>query len=339
MTGAVRGRVDVAVVGAGPCGLAVAIAVQARGLTCELFDRESVVSSIAAYPTYITFFSTAEKIAIGGIPFSIAAEKPTRRDAMAYYRGVVTHFGLRVRQYEPVTAVERGRDEFVVHSETAVDGQRTTRASAVVIATGYFGTPNRLGVPGEDLPHVTHYYCEGHYAFDRDAVVVGGGNSGVETALDLYRCGARVAVVHFGPTFDRNIKPWVKPDFDGRVSEGGIAMRWNARVKAIEPGRVHLATLEGDATLSAEHVYLMTGFTPAPGLLAGLGARVDPATGVPAHDPATMETNVPGVFVAGVLVSGFDANRIFIENGRDHGELIGAAVKSRKPEAGSRKGA
>ena len=329
MTGGTAAGVDVAVIGAGPCGLAVAIAVQGRGLTCAVYDRASVVSSIAAYPTYITFFSTAEKIAIGGIPFSIAGDKPTRRDAMAYYRGIVKHFGLRVRQYEPVAAIERVDDGFVVHSETAVDGTRTTCARFVVIATGYFGTPNRLSVPGEDLAHVTHYYREGHYAFDRTAVVIGGGNSAVETALDLYRCGARVTVVHVGPTFDRNIKPWVKPDFEGRVSDGDIALRWNARVTSIEPGRLHLATPEGPVTLPAEHVYLMTGFTPAPGLLDGLGARVDATTGVPEHDPLTMETNVSGLFVAGVLVSGFDANRIFIENGRDHGELIGATLLAR----------
>lgn len=324
-----------AVVGAGPCGLAVGIAARAHGLSCTIFDQGCVVSSIAQYPTYINFFSTAERIAIGGIPFTIATEKPTRRDAMAYYRGVVRHFGLDVRQYEKVERVQaiervpRASGElgggFVVHSRTAT-GPRATRAGAVVLATGYFGTPNRLGVPGEDLPHVTHYYREGHEAFQRDALVVGGGNSAVETALDLVRCGARVTVVHSGPTFDRNIKPWVRPDFEGRVADGLIALRWDTRVTSIEPGKAHLAGPGGVTAIAADHVYLMTGFTPSSELVGPLGVHVDATTGVPAHDPATMETNVPGVYVAGVLVSGNDANRIFIENGRDHGELIAAAL-------------
>ena len=334
--------IDVAVIGAGPCGLAVGIAARQRSLSCTLFEQGCLVSSIAQYPTYITFFSTAERLAIGGVPFTIATEKPSRRDALAYYRGVSRHFGLDVRQYEKVERVEvvpsgarkatvaseaqatRGA-AFVVHSRSA-NGARETRARAVVIATGYFGTPNRLGAPGEDLSHVTHYYREGHDAFERDALVVGGGNSAVETALDLVRAGARVTVVHVGPTFDRNIKPWVRPDFEGRVSDGLIALRWNTRVTAIAPGVAHVTSPDGAATLPADHVYLMTGFTPSSELVGPLGVHVDAATGVPEHNPATMETNVPGVYVAGVLVSGNDANRIFIENGRDHGELIAVAL-------------
>ena len=285
------------------------------------------MSSIGQYPTYITFFSTAERLAIGGVPFLIATEKPSRRDALAYYRGVAQHFGLDVRQYEKVERVEvvDRPDGFVVHSRFA-GGRRETRARAVVIATGSFGTPNRLGIPGEDLPHVTHYYREGHEAFQRDALVVGGGNSAVETALDLVRAGARVTVAHVGPTFDRNIKPWVRPDFEGRVSEGMIALRWNTRVTRIAAGVALVAGPDGASTVAADHVYLMTGFTPSSELVGPLGVHVDATTGVPEHDPVTMETNVPGVYVAGVLVSGNDANRIFIENGRDHGELIAAAL-------------
>ena len=334
MRDAVTAMLDLAVIGAGPCGLAVGIAAHQRGLSCTIFEQGCVVSSIAQYPTYITFFSTAERIAIGGMPFEVGTEKPTRRDAMAYYRGVVTQAGLDVRQYEKVERVEQ-RDPagsasgapggFIIHSRSAA-GAQATRARAVVLATGYFGTPNRLGVPGEDLPHVTHYYREGHEAFQRNALVVGGGNSAVETALDLVRCGARVTVVHAGPTFDRNIKPWVRPDFEQRVHEGLIALRWNTRVTAIEPGAAHLSGGNERMTVAADHVYLMTGFTPSSELVGPLGVHVDATTAVPEHDPVTMETNVPGVYVAGVLVSGNDANRIFIENGRDHGELIAAAL-------------
>ncbi len=317
----------VAVIGAGPCGLAVAAALKEVGIASVVFDRGCLVSSIAAYPIYMTFFSTAERIAIGGVPFLTAQEKPTRRDALAYYRGVVETLGLDVHQYEPVVQVWRRRSDFVVHSRPRGGDVVETLARAVVVATGYFGTPNPLGVPGEDLPHVSHLYREGHEAFQRDAIVVGGGNSAAEAALDLWRHGAKVTLVHFGPTFDKNIKPWVLPDLQNRIQEGRIGVRWNTRVTAIEAGRVHLEGADGPGILPAQHVYLMTGFTPSSELLVALGVEVDAATGVPRHDGMTMETNVPGVFIAGVLASGFDANKVFIENGRGHGGLIARALE------------
>ena len=319
----------VAVIGAGPCGLAAAVALEQAVLPAIVFDRGCVASSIAGYPPYLNFFSTAEKISVGGLPFAVTTEKPTRRDALAYYRRVVTHFGLSVRQYETVDAVALEGAGFVVRSTPIGGAARETRARAVVVATGYFGTPNALGVPGEDLPHVTHEFREGHVAFQRSALVVGGGNSAVETALDLFHAGARVTMVHFGPTFDKNIKPWVLPEFEQRVKAGEIAVRWNARVTGIEHGLVHLREPGGTRVEEAEHLFLMTGYTPHPGLLDSLGVTTDPVSGVPAHDPATMETPTPGVFIAGVLASGFDANKIFIENGRDHGALIARALASR----------
>lgn len=313
---------DIAIVGAGPCGLAVAVAAHRARLAAVTFDRGCLVSSIASYPMYMTFFSTAEKIAIGDVPFALAAEKPTRRDALAYYRMVVRHFGLAVRQYEHVDRISRSGSGFVLGTRTADGRTHELHASTVVIATGYFGTPNALGVPGEGLPHVTHLYREGHEAFDRDAVVVGGGNSAVEAALDLWRAGARVTIVHVGPSFDRNIKPWVLPDALNRLKDGSIAARWSARVARIEPGRVVIERDGVSEIIPACHVYLMTGFRPSSELLRQLEVPVDEETGIPAHDRATMETPVPGVFIAGVLASGYDANKIFIENGRQHGELI-----------------
>jgi thioredoxin reductase (NADPH) len=326
--------VDVAIVGAGPCGLAAAIAAGQRGLSAVVFDRSCLVSGVASYPTYMTFFSTAERLSIGGVPFVVATEKPTRRDALAYYRAVTAHFGLAVRQYEPVEEVVRlddaaqvagggaRRPRFVVRSRSRDGVLHETSAHAVVVATGYFGHPNRLGVPGEKQPHVTHIFHEGHEGFDQPVVVVGGGNSAVDAALDLYRSGARVTLVHFGPALDRNIKPWVLPDIQNRIAEGSIAARFDSRVTAIEPREVELATPSGPERIAAEHVYLMLGYQPNAGLLRQLGVPIDPATGIPTHDPTTMETALPGVFIAGVLASGYDANKTFIENGRDHGTLI-----------------
>jgi thioredoxin reductase (NADPH) len=364
--------VDVAVVGAGPCGLAAGIALKRAGLRATIMDRSCVVSGIYGYPTFMTFFSTAERLSIGGIPFVVPTEKPTRRDALAYYRTLVRHFGLHVRQYETVERIEPlgrldplgamgGAEErraagsppdlslllagadavtdsphagaatrlpprFRLHSVTRAGERRVTEAGAVVVATGYFGHPNRLGVPGEELPHVTHLFKEGHEAFDQPAVVVGGGNSAVDAALDLYRAGARVTLVHFAPSLDPNIKPWVRPDIENRIKEGSIAAQFESRVCAIEPRDVVLATPRGEERVPADHVYLMLGYQPNAALLHALAVPIDPTTGIPAHDPATMETAVPGVFIAGVLASGYDANKTFIENGRHHGDLIASRL-------------
>jgi thioredoxin reductase (NADPH) len=327
------GELDLAIVGAGPCGLAAAISAGRAGLRAAAFDGGPVVSTITQYPTYATFFSTAERLSLGGVPFVIATEKPTRRDALAYYRAVVRHFALDVRQYEPVVELERDDDALLVHSRPRTGAHagrdRVTRARNVVVATGYFGSPNWIGVPGEQLPHVTHTYREGHESFLQNAVVVGGGNSAAEAALDLWRSGARVTFVHFGPTFDKKIKPWILPDFTNRVAEGSIAVRWNSRVTAIDPAGVTIACAEGEVRLPADHVYLMTGFAPNLALLEETGVPIDPITGIPAHDPDTLETPIPRLFVAGVVVAGFDANKVFIENGRFHGDKIVARILGR----------
>ena len=296
-----------------------------------MFDRSCVVSAIAGYPTYVTFFSTPEKLAVGDVPFETAGEKPTRREGLEYYRRVVQRYGLRVRQYEDVERVDRGESgEFMVHTRPVHGEAVAFPARALIVATGYFAAPNMLGVPGEDLPHVSHRFVEGHPAFQRDCVVVGGGNSAVECALELARCGARVTLVHYESGFVSHvIKPWILPEFVQRVHAGEIVTRFGARVSAIEPGRVFVATSEEAVQVEAQHVFLLIGYTPGPGLLAPLGVDFDPKTGVPAHDPATMETPVCGVFVAGVITSGNKANGIFIENGRGHGALIAAALGAR----------
>jgi thioredoxin reductase (NADPH) len=318
--------VDLVIVGAGPCGLACAISAMRAGLSVEVLESSAVVASIAQYPTYATFFSTAEKLSLGGLPFIIPAEKPTRRDALAYYRSVVRHFGIPVRQGHRVTRIDGKNGDFRVQVALAGDLTAEKRAKAVVVATGYFGSPNRLGVPGEELPHVTHIYREGHEAFDHDVVVAGGGNSAAEAALDLWRSGARVTLVHFGPNFDKKIKPWVLPDFENRVKEGSIAARWNTRIRSINPTSVIIASARGEEALPASLVYLMTGFAPNVDLLLRTSVPIDATTGIPAHNPDTLETAVPGVFIAGVVVAGFDANKVFIENGRFHGDKIVARL-------------
>ena len=321
---------DLLIVGGGPCGLAAAISAQRAGLNPLVLEAHVICSTIAHYPTYVRFFSTAEKLSLGDVPFVVAAEKPTRRDGLAYYRSVVRHFAIPLRQYEHVTRIDAEAGGFVVHSRAA-GSDRKTRASAIVIATGYFGSPNKIRVPGEELSHVTHVYREGHEAFLQQVVVVGGGNSAAEAALDLWRSGARVTLVHFGPTFDKKIKPWVLPDFENRVKEGSIAVRWNSRVTAIDAEAVSVMTEEKIERLDASRVYLMTGFAPDLDLLRQIGVPIDPNTGIPTHDPATLETSVPGVFIAGVVVAGFDANKVFIENGRYHGDKIIARILGQSP--------
>lgn len=325
--------VDLAIVGAGPCGLAVGIAAVKAGLRPVLFDRGPIVSGIASYPTYMTFFSTAERLSIGGLPFVVPEEKPTRRDALAYYRMVASHFDLPVRQYETVTQIQMLPDasasaaaarapRYVLHTTTRTGLSHVTYAHAVCIATGYFGQPNRLGVPGEELPHVRHGYVEGHYAWREPVVVVGGGNSAVDAALELFRAEARVHLVHFEAEVDARVKPWVRPIIQNRLADGSISGHFRSRVVRIGAESVLIQGPDGEQELPATQVYLLTGYLPETGLLASLGVPIDPTTGVPAHDPATMATPVPGVYLAGVIASGFDANRIFIENGRDHGDVI-----------------
>jgi len=323
---------SVAVIGAGPCGLGAAIALKQAGIRAVVYDRSCVTSSIASYPTYMTFFSTAEKISIGGLPFVTAGEKPTRREALAYYRMVVQYFNLVLRLYEPVLGIVRDGEHYVVRSRTP-RGEVETPFEAVVVATGYFGTPNLLNVPGESLPHVTHLYHEGHDAFRRDVVVVGGGNSAVDAALDLWRCGAKVTLVHFRERLDENVKPWVLPDITNRLADGSITPVWSSRVTRIEADTLAIDGASGPQSLRANHVYVMTGFTPSTVLLQQLGVSIDAETGIPAHDRSTMETDVDRVFVAGVLASGNDANKVFIENGRGHGALIARRLGAGRPVA------
>jgi len=324
-------RKDIIVVGAGPCGLAVGVAARRQGVSCTILEKGCVTRAISLYPTYGTFFSTPDKLELGEVPFITLNEKPTRVEALRYYRRVVQHFDLDVRQYEEVVAVEGAVGDFVVRSRSA-EGEHEHRARRVVIATGYFDTPNMLDVPGEELPHVTHWYREGSPFFQQRCVVVGGGNSAVEAALDLHRNGARVTLVHFETELDPGIKPWILPEIRSRIDKGEIDARWCCRLTRIDRGSVTLRNHETgeEHRLANDFVFAMTGWTPEPALLRATGVSIDEETHVPAHDPDTYETDVPGIYIAGVLVSG--SNKTFIENGRQHGAHIVADVKRRLAE-------
>ena len=317
-------RTELLVVGAGPCGLAVGVAAKEAGVGCVLLDRRTVVSAIERYPLNMTFFSTPEKIEIGGVPFIASHEKPTRRDGLLYYRRVAEHFGLDARPGEEVLAIaRRAGGGFEVQVRRRHD-RTTYQADHVVVATGYYDWPNLLGVPGEDLPHVAHYFTEGHRHWHQDVVVIGAGNSSVDAALECWRAGARVTLVHLAEGFDRTVKPWVLPDIANRVKEGSIRACWNSRVVAITPEAVEVEPVAGGprTRVPADTVLAMTGYHADTSLLAQLGVPVDAQTGVAAHDEATMMTPVPGCYLAGVIASGKDANRLFIENARGHGALI-----------------
>ena len=324
-------RFELIVVGAGPCGIAVGAAAKRAGLSCVLFDKGCVTSSLVGYPYYMTFFSTAVLLEVGGVPFTIPESKPTRREALAYYRRVVEHWQLDVRQYEEVVSVTGREGHFAIRTRSAGDEETPYLAGAVVIATGGFHEPSWLDVPGEQLDKVRHYYREPYPYYAQDVLVVGAGNSAVEAALELYRNGVRVSLVHFDDGLDSGVKPWVLPDIKNRIDKGEIPAYWRHRVTEIRPTSVVLRSEDSGATreIPNDFVVAMTGWRADHDPLRSLGVTIDEATDVPSHDPATMETNVPGVYLAGVIAAGHDANKIFIENGREHGELIVAHRLSR----------
>jgi thioredoxin reductase (NADPH) len=317
-------RFEIIVVGAGPCGIAVGAAARKAGLSCVLFDKGCITSSIVGYPYYMTFFSTAVMLEVGDVPFTVPDSKPTRREALAYYRRVVEHWELDVRQYEEVVEIEGEEGDFTIKTRRADGSEEIYATAAVVVATGGFQAPNYLGVPGEELAKVRHYYHEPYPFYDQDVLVVGAGNSAVESALEMFRNGVRVSLVHFADKIDRGVKPWVVPDITNRLERGEIPVYWRHRVAHVTPNTVVLRSEDdgSETEIPNDFVLAMTGWRSDHGQLAALGVSIDDETGIPTHDPATMETDVPGLYIAGVIAAGHNANKIFIENGREHGGLI-----------------
>lgn len=311
-------------IGAGPCGLAVGVEARRAGLSFLIVEKGALTDALVRFPRQMTFFSTADLLEIGGYPFVSARPRPTRQEALEYYRLVAERERLPLRLYERAEAPRRLEDGsgFLVPTERR-DGRRDRiRARCVVLATGYFDHPNRLGVPGEELDKVSHYYDEPYRYVGQRVLVVGGRNSAVEAAMELERHGAQVTLVHRGPELSEKVKPWVRPEMESLLAKGRIRALWRSRVRAIRADEVELETPEGVRTLANDFVLAMTGYRPDHRLLEEAGVRIDPASGAPLYDPATMETNVPGLFVAGVLAAGNEANAIFIENGRLHAQPI-----------------
>lgn len=319
---------DVLIVGAGPTGLACAIEAQKAGMRAVVIEKGCLVNSIVNYPTNMVFFTTSELLEIGGIPFTCQAAKPNRLEAMEYYRRVTAHFELDVRQYERVTAIRALRPGFAVSTER-LDGGREYRADAVVIATGYYDLPNLMGVPGEELPHVFHYFKEAHPYAGQRVAIIGGKNFAAETALDLFRHGAKVTIVHRQADLGASIKYWVRPDIENRIKAGEIAARFRTHVKEIRAGSLLLSGPDGESELQADFVFALTGYHPDFDLLREAGVQLNDAWR-PVCDPATYETNVPGLYLGGVIVAGKNTSEIFIENGRFHGEVIVGHLRSQQ---------
>lgn len=328
---------DVLIIGAGPSGLATAIAARQLGLDYVVVEKGTLVDGIYRFPPQMVFFTTPELLEIGGLPLTSPHEKPTRDEALRYYRRVVDAYQLQVVLHERVLTIERepyeGETAFAVESVSEAGVRRARHARAVVLAMGYYDHPNLLGVPGEDLPHVSHYYREAHRHYRRRVVIVGGKNSACEAALELYRAGADVTLVHRHEALGESVKYWVRPDIENRIREGAVRARFNTRVVEIRPSSV-LVVPEGDDTavpeaIPADDVLLLTGYHADPDFLRAAGVEVDEETWAPRLNPATFETNVPNLFVAGGQVAGRRTGSIFIENGRLHGEAIARVLASR----------
>jgi bacillithiol disulfide reductase len=325
---------DVIIVGAGPAGLAAGIAAKRSGLDFSIVEKGVLVNSIFKFPVNMVFFTTPELLEIGGLPLVSPFEKPTRQEALKYYRRVVDTFELPIEFEEQVFAIEReqGPDRteiFAVETRSGKGVRRIRHGRNVVLAIGYFDHPNFIGVPGEDLPHVFHYYNEPHGYYRRRVVIVGGGNSAAETALELFRSGAHVTMVHRHPQLKPSIKYWVRPDIENRIKEGSVTGLFNTRVTEIHPTTV---TVERDGhteEIPADAVFLLTGYHPDCDLYRRAGIRMQKDTMTPELNPATFESNVPGVFLAGGAICGRDTSNIFIENGRFHGEKIVEVIAQR----------
>jgi thioredoxin reductase (NADPH) len=326
LRGAEDGTFDFLVVGAGPTGLACAIEAQKAGFRTVLVDKGCICNSLFHYPAHMTFFTTPELLEIGDIPFPSPNAKPNRNEALQYYRLVAAHYKLDVRQYHRVERVTGSEGAFEVHTEDRFGRPGMLTARRLAVSTGYYDLPNFMNIPGENLSKVHHYYNDPHPYFGMDVVVIGGKNSAAIVALELWRSGARVTLVYRGPGIQPHVKYWIKPDIENRIKNGEIKAHFESKVVEITPDAVVLETPEGSLTLKNDFVFAMTGYHPDFSFLESLGVRFEGEDRLPVCDPVTLESNVAGIYLAGVIVAGSRTNEIFIENGRFHGRQIAAAL-------------
>ena len=320
---------DVLVVGAGPTGMACAIEAHKAGFKALIIDKGCVVNSLYHYPNNMVFFTTPELLEIGDVPFTTSLAKPTRLEALEYYRRVAEHFQLHIRQYEWVKTITGEDRNFRVTTTDRQSAIHDYCARKIVLATGYYDLANQLEIPGEDLDKVFHYYREPHPYYDTDVVVIGGKNSAAEAALDLWRHGARVTLVHRGPQMHEHVKYWVRPDIENRIKAGEIGAHFNSTVQEIGGDYVALQTPSGPLHLKNDFVFALTGYHPDYDFLRSVGIELSSEQMRPVCDPENLESNVPGIYVAGVIVAGSRTNEIFIENGRFHGKLIAAHISEK----------
>lgn len=328
---AVSTNYDVIVIGAGPTGLACAIEARRAGFSAANIDKGCLVNSLFNYPANMTFFTTPELLEIGDVPFPSPNQKPTRAEALEYYRKVAESYALDVHQYEDVREISGSDGSFCVVTRDLHGRTRRYGARKLVISTGYYDLPNRMNIPGEDLPKVFHYYREPHPYWDCDVLVVGGKNSAAIAALELWRHGVRVTLVHRGTEMHDHVKYWIKPDIENRIKAGQVTAYFGSTVKEIREDEVVLNTPEGEVTIANDFVFAMTGYHPDFTFLEALGVeyRGEGKDRKPVCDPESYESNVPGIYLAGVIVAGTRTNEIFIENGRFHGVAIAADLKKK----------
>jgi thioredoxin reductase (NADPH) len=322
-------QADVMVIGAGPTGLACGIEAQRAGFKVVVIDKGCLVNSLYNYPAGMTFFTTPELLEIGDIPFTTAHQKPTREEALEYYRKVAEHYRLHVVQYQRVETVTGKDGDFRITTFDRLGRIFDYQARKLIVSTGYYDLANQLHIPGEDLPKVFHYYREPHPYFDMDVVVIGGKNSAAISALDLWRHGARVTLVHRGPKMHSHVKYWILPDIENRIKAGEVKAYFNSSVQAIEADAVILHSPEGTVYLKNDFVFALVGYHPDYDFLRAMGIELSAEQCRPVCDPETLESNVPGIYVAGVIVAGSRTNEIFIENGRFHGRQISADLKKK----------
>ncbi|XEC92535.1 YpdA family putative bacillithiol disulfide reductase [Paenibacillus tarimensis] len=320
---------DAIIIGAGPCGLSAALELQAIGVQPLLIEKSNVVHSISQYPVYMQFFSTPELLEIGGIPFTTAGDKPSRLEALNYYRSIALRNKLRINAYETAVEVTHQGSYYSVHTTDRYGERHNYAANTVIIATGYFDHPNLLGIPGEEMDKVSHFFREAHPYTGMKITIIGGSNSAVDAALELERVGAKVTIVYRGAEYSSSIKPWVRPVIESMVAKERIHIRFRSRVIRIGMKDVTIESESGTDTIPNDFVLALTGFHPDREFLSRIGISIEP-DGYPFFDEETMETNVPGVYLAGVVASRHEANEIFIETGRFHGRKIAAHLLSKR---------